>query len=153
MPSSSALIPMSIRTSQCLFSHTFTTYEWLKRDCDAQINIGIWADELGIRCLQIQTTGIEGGQNLRITRKWSSACIARRLRPFLEKFLKKNNVLEKFSRNSRKKIDIQISFFYTFGILTTKMTTKMYTKLASIEINDEILSKVGETRKFFGKNF
>jgi hypothetical protein len=35
------------------------------------------------------------------------------------------------------------SCFYTFGILTTKMTTKMYTKLASIEINDEILSKVG----------
>jgi hypothetical protein len=48
-------------------------------------------------------------------------------------------MLEKFE----KKIEIQISFFYTFGILTTKMTTKMYTKLASIEINDEILSKVG----------
>jgi hypothetical protein len=27
MPSSSALIPMSIRTSQCLFSHSFTTYK------------------------------------------------------------------------------------------------------------------------------
>jgi hypothetical protein len=27
MPSSSALIPMSIRTLQCLFSHSFTTYE------------------------------------------------------------------------------------------------------------------------------
>jgi hypothetical protein len=40
-----------------------------------------------------------------------------------------------------KKIEIQIRFFYTFGILTAKMTTKMYTKLASIEINDEILSK------------
>jgi hypothetical protein len=70
-----------------------------------------------------------------------------RLRPFLE-----NIFLEKFSRNSRKKIEIQISFFYSFGILTTKMTTKMYTKLASIEINDEILSKVGGIRIFFGKN-
>jgi hypothetical protein len=40
---------------------------------------------------------------------------------------------EKFER---KKIKNQISFFHTFGILTTKMTTKMYTKLASIEIND-----------------
>jgi hypothetical protein len=47
MPSSSALIPMSIRTSQCVFSHSFTTYEWLKRDCDVQIDIGIRADELG----------------------------------------------------------------------------------------------------------
>jgi hypothetical protein len=63
-----------------------------------------------------------------------------RLRPFLE-----NIFLEKFSRNSRK-IEIPISFFYTFGILTTKMTTKMYTKLASIKINDEILSKVGGIR-------
>jgi hypothetical protein len=27
MPSSSALIPMSICTLQCLFSHSFTTYE------------------------------------------------------------------------------------------------------------------------------
>jgi hypothetical protein len=45
MPSSSALIC----ASQCLFSHSFTTYEWLKRDCDAQIDIGIWADELGIK--------------------------------------------------------------------------------------------------------
>jgi hypothetical protein len=33
------------------------------------------------------------------------------------------------------------------------MTAKMYTKLASIEINDEILSKVGGIWKFFGKNF
>jgi hypothetical protein len=41
MPSSSALIPMSICTLQCLFSHAFTTYEWLNRDCDAQIYIGI----------------------------------------------------------------------------------------------------------------
>jgi hypothetical protein len=78
-----------------------------------------------------------------------------RLRPFLEnifleKFLEKNNFLEKFER---KKIEIQISFFYTFGILTTKMTTNMYTKLASIEINDEILSKVGGNWIFFGKNF
>jgi hypothetical protein len=81
-----------------------------------------------------------------------------RLRPFLEnifleKFLEKNNFLEKFSRNSRKKNEIQISFFNTFSILTTKMTTKMYTKLASIEINDEILSKVGGIRILFGKNF
>jgi hypothetical protein len=81
-----------------------------------------------------------------------------RLRPFLkniflENFLEKNNFLEKFSRNSRKKIEIQISFFYTFGILTTKMTTKVYTKLASIEINDEILSKVGGIWQIFGKNF
>jgi hypothetical protein len=29
----------------------------------------------------------------------------------------------------------------------------MYTKLASIEINDEILSKVGGIRKYLGKNF
>jgi hypothetical protein len=41
MPSSSALIPMSICTLQCLFSHSFTTYEWLNRDCDGQICIGI----------------------------------------------------------------------------------------------------------------
>jgi hypothetical protein len=33
------------------------------------------------------------------------------------------------------------------------MTAKMYTKLASIEINDEILSKVGGIRKNLGKNF
>jgi hypothetical protein len=44
----------------------------------------------------------------------------------LEKFF------ENFSRNARKKIKNQIRFYYTFGILTTKM----YTKLASIEIND-----------------
>jgi hypothetical protein len=52
MPSSSALIPMSIRTLQCLFSHSFTTYEWLNRNCDVQIDIGIWADELGIKWLK-----------------------------------------------------------------------------------------------------
>jgi hypothetical protein len=51
-----------------------------------------------------------------------------------------------FLRNVSK-IENQICF-YTFGILTTKMTTK----LASIEINDEILSKVGGIRIFFGKN-
>jgi hypothetical protein len=34
MPSSSALIPMSICTLQCLFCHSFTTYELLNRDCD-----------------------------------------------------------------------------------------------------------------------
>jgi hypothetical protein len=47
-----------------------------------------------------------------------------------------------FSRNSReireKKSKFKLVFFYTFGILTAKMTTKMYTKLASIENNDEI---------------
>jgi hypothetical protein len=46
MPSSSALIPMSICTLQCLFSHSFTTYKWLNWDCDVQICIGItsrWA--------------------------------------------------------------------------------------------------------------
>jgi hypothetical protein len=74
-----------------------------------------------------------------------------RLRPFLEnifleKFLEKNYFLDKY-------IEIQIRFFFTFGILTTKMTTKMYTKLASIEIIDEILSKVGGIRKNLGKNF
>jgi hypothetical protein len=53
MPSSSALIPMSIRTLQCLFSHLFTTYEWLNRDCDVQIDIGIWADELGISLVAV----------------------------------------------------------------------------------------------------
>jgi hypothetical protein len=41
VPSSSALLPMSICTLQCLFSHSFTTYEWLNRDCDVQIYIGI----------------------------------------------------------------------------------------------------------------
>jgi hypothetical protein len=80
-------------------------------------------------------------------------CVHFSKKKFLEKFLEKNNFLKKFSRNSRKKIEIQISFFYSFGILTTKMTTKMYTKLASIEINDEILTKVGRIRNFFGKNF
>jgi hypothetical protein len=34
VPSSSALIPMSICTLQCLLSHSFTTYEWLNRYCD-----------------------------------------------------------------------------------------------------------------------
>jgi hypothetical protein len=43
MPSSSALIPMS-------FSHSFTTYEWLNRDCDAQIDIGITSRWTGYRC-------------------------------------------------------------------------------------------------------
>jgi hypothetical protein len=43
LPSSSALIPMSICTLQlqCLFSHSFTTYEWLNRDCYVQIYIVI----------------------------------------------------------------------------------------------------------------
>jgi hypothetical protein len=48
VPSSSALIPMSNIWQifvhcklQCLFSHSFTTYEWLNRDCDVQIYIGI----------------------------------------------------------------------------------------------------------------
>jgi hypothetical protein len=33
------------------------------------------------------------------------------------------------------------------------MTAKMYSKLASIEINDEILSIVGGIRKNLGTNF
>jgi hypothetical protein len=33
------------------------------------------------------------------------------------------------------------------------MTAKMYTTLASIEINDKILSKVGGIKKNLGKNF
>jgi hypothetical protein len=41
MPSSSALIPMSICTLQYLFSHSFTTYEWLNRHFNVQIDIGI----------------------------------------------------------------------------------------------------------------
>jgi hypothetical protein len=41
VPSSSALIPMSICTLQCLFSHSFTTYEWLNSDYDVQIYIWI----------------------------------------------------------------------------------------------------------------
>jgi hypothetical protein len=49
MPSSSALIPMSICPLQCLFSHSFTTYEWLNRDCDVQINIGIMSRWTGYR--------------------------------------------------------------------------------------------------------
>jgi hypothetical protein len=54
-----------------------------------------------------------------------------RLRPFLEKkilekFLKKNNFLRNSREIRQKKIEIQISFFFTFGILTTKKT-----KLAS----------------------
>jgi hypothetical protein len=72
---------------------------------------------------------------------------------FLEKFLEKNKFLKKLSRNSRKKKSKFKLVFYTFGILTAKMTTKMYTKLASIEINDEILSKVGGIWIFFGNNF
>jgi hypothetical protein len=58
--------------------------------------------------------------------------IGSRLRPFLEnifleKFLKKNNFLKKFEKKK--------------------------SKLASIEINDEILLKVGGIRNFFGENF
>jgi hypothetical protein len=59
-------------------------------------------------------------------------------------------------QNCAKKINW--GYFDTFGILATKMTlrihifvtTKMYTKLASIEINDEILSKVVRIRKNSG---
>jgi hypothetical protein len=51
VPSSSALIPMSICTLQCLFSHSFTTYEWLNRDCDVQIYIGITSRWTGYWCL------------------------------------------------------------------------------------------------------
>jgi hypothetical protein len=49
VPSSSAPIPMSICTLQCLFSHSFTTYEWLNRDCDGQIYIGITSRWTGYR--------------------------------------------------------------------------------------------------------
>jgi hypothetical protein len=51
MPSSSALIPMSICRLQCLFSHSFTAYEWLNRDCDAQIYIGIMSRWTGYKYL------------------------------------------------------------------------------------------------------
>jgi hypothetical protein len=55
---------------------------------------------------------------------------------FLEKFLEKKKFLEKFEKKNRKKIEKKSKFklgsFYTFGILTTKLNTK----LASIEIND-----------------
>jgi hypothetical protein len=60
-------------------------------------------------------------------------------------------------RNSReKKSKIEKKLFYTFGILTTKMTTKMYTKLASIEINDASMKyyqKWAEYGKIWGKTF
>jgi hypothetical protein len=40
LPSSSAVIPMSI--CKCLFSHSFTTYEWLNRHCEyVQNDIGV----------------------------------------------------------------------------------------------------------------
>jgi hypothetical protein len=54
MPSSSALIPMSICTLQCLFSHSFTTYEciWLNRDCDVQIYIGITSRWTGYKTVE-----------------------------------------------------------------------------------------------------
>jgi hypothetical protein len=56
--------------------------------------------------------------------------IMARLRPFvenifLEKFLEKNKFLEKFSRNSSNNNRNSNQVFYTFGILTTKMTTKV----------------------------
>jgi hypothetical protein len=61
---------------------------------------------------------------------------------FLKKIIENNflkNIFQKISRNSRKKNSNSNSWYYdNFGILTTKM----YTKLASIEMNDEILSKV-----------
>jgi hypothetical protein len=51
MPSSSALIPMSICTLQCLFSHSFITYEWLNRDCDGHIYIRITSRWTGYRLI------------------------------------------------------------------------------------------------------
>jgi hypothetical protein len=54
-----------------------------------------------------------------------------------------------FSKNSREKKS-KIEFFF---ILLVFWLLKWLLKLASIEINDEILSKVGGIRKFFGKNF
>jgi hypothetical protein len=41
------LIPMSICTSQSLFSHSYVVNECLNRHCDVRIDIGIRADELG----------------------------------------------------------------------------------------------------------
>jgi hypothetical protein len=42
------VIPMYICTSQSLFSHLYVVNEWLNRHYDVQIDIRIWADELGI---------------------------------------------------------------------------------------------------------
>jgi hypothetical protein len=42
------VIPMYICASQSLFSHSYVVNEWLNRHCDAQIDIIIRADELGI---------------------------------------------------------------------------------------------------------
>jgi hypothetical protein len=46
------VIPMYICTSQSLFSHSYSVNEWLNRHSDAQIDIGIRADELGTSCFQ-----------------------------------------------------------------------------------------------------
>jgi hypothetical protein len=75
-------------------------------------------------------------QTASISRKYFSREISR---------TKKNSreILEKFEKKNSK---FKFGFFYTFGILTTKM----YTKLDSIEINDEILSKVVGIRKNLG---
>jgi hypothetical protein len=40
------VIPMYICASQSLFSHSYLVNEWLNRHCNAQIDIGIRADEL-----------------------------------------------------------------------------------------------------------
>jgi hypothetical protein len=53
------------------------------------------------------------------------------------------------------KQNVDPAVYYVYSRVKTPFYAglKMYTKLASIEINDEILSKVGEILKFFGKNF
>jgi hypothetical protein len=40
---------MYICASQSLFSHSYVVNEWLNRHCNVQIDIGIRADELGIK--------------------------------------------------------------------------------------------------------
>jgi hypothetical protein len=57
---------MSICTSQCLFSHSFTTYEWLNRDCDAQIYIGItsrWTGHIAFKTIIIMKY-LQGQQSM-----------------------------------------------------------------------------------------
>jgi hypothetical protein len=74
VPSSSALILMSICPSQCLFSHSFTTYEWLNRDCDVQIYIGITSRWTGYWCQE------------KVTVQMLSKCQNRRIGPLSRGF-------------------------------------------------------------------
>jgi hypothetical protein len=50
---------------QCLFSHSFTTYEWLNRDCDVQMYIGITSRWTGYKSPQNMRhkTPLNGPQN------------------------------------------------------------------------------------------